>query len=330
MSTRFRNILLACLGASALWLSACETVDPPPADEVLWLKLNDSLSLYDRVQVQILDSQATAVSTLWNAKLSDPGSNLPGYTLGALAHRPFTIKVSGYRAFGQLALETLINYDGKGKKTVQHTDLPPLRPINGLLSLVPSSGKMSPSFSRDTLNYQVSLPSGVKSISFAMQPENPNASISFDGESVAAGASTQPVNIGDSPDTVQILVTDMSTGVASTRVYSLVLFPTLPPGLYLASLQPSFGTLSPDFTPESQVYTLHLPVDVDTVSFVLTPADAQTMTLFIDHQAIFSGSKSKLFTLDSTDISVPIEVHRGTQLSYYQVTLTHEEPPPSH
>jgi hypothetical protein len=329
-SSRVRDLLLACLAASlALFLCACQTVDPPPADEVLWLKLNDSLSRYDRVKVQILDSQSIAVKTLWDAKLSAPGSDLPAYTLGALSHRPFTIKVSGYKAL-QLAVETLIAYDGKGHKTVLHTALPPLRPTNGLLSLIPSSGQLSPSFLRDTLNYRISLPSGVKSVSFTMQPENPSAQISFEGESVLAGASTQAVIVGDSPETVQILVTDMSTGVASTRIYTLVILPTLPPGLYLGSLKPSAGTLAPDFTPEAQVYALYLTEDVDTVSFVLTAADPGTMTLFIDHKAIFSGSRSKVFTVDSTDVSVPIEVHRGSQLSFYNVTITHDKPPPSH
>ncbi|MEO7424112.1 MAG: cadherin-like beta sandwich domain-containing protein [Fibrobacteria bacterium] len=331
MATRFPYFLIACLGASlGLFLSGCQTVDPLPADEVLWLKLNDSLSRYDRVHVQIFDSLSAPVYKLWNAKLPSPGTDLPPYTLGPLSHHRFTIKVSGFKAQEQLALETLIAYDGKGKKTVQHTELPPLRPVNGLLSLIPSSGKLSPNFLRDTLNYKVSLPAGVKSVSFTMQPENPDAMISFEGESVLTGSPTKPVNIGDTPETVQILVTDMSTGVASTRIYSLELFPTLPAGLYLASLQPSAGTLAPDFIPESQVYTLYLPEAIDTVSFVLTPSDLQTMTLLIDHKAIFSGARSKTFTVDSTDVPVPIEVHRGAQLSYYLVTLTHDKPPPSH
>lgn len=330
MATRFRTFLFACLWASlALFLSACQTVDPPPADEVLWLKLNDTLSLYDRVHVQILDSQSIAVKTLWDAKLSAPGADLPAYTLGALSHHRFTIKVSAYKAL-QLALETLIDYDGKGHKAVSHTALPPLRPVNGLLSLVPSSGKISPTFLRDTLNYQISLPAGVKTVSFTLQPENPNAQISLEGESVPAGSPTKPLDIGESPETVQILVTDMSTGVASTRIYTLVILPTLPPGLYLSGLQPSAGTLAPDFTPESQVYTLYLSETVDTVSFVLTASDAQTMTMLIDRKAIFSGGRSSVFKVDSTDVSVPIEVHRGTQLSYYNVTITHDKPRPSH
>ncbi len=333
MLTRIPRIPLFCLTAFlALWLGSCQTTDPPPADTVLWVKLNDTLSRYDLVVVQLLDAETKAViKTLWSERLPDPQKNIPGYTLGSLANKSFVVKISGYKSLGQLALETLITYEGGGKKSVSHTDLPPLRPINGLLGIVPSAGKITPAFARDTLNYKVTLPSGVTSLSFALQAESPNANISFEGETVVSGGSTIPINIGDTPDTVKVLVTDISTGSAVTRIYTLVLFPTLPPGLFLTSIKPSYGSLYPDFNSDTQIYTLYIPKAIDTVSFFLTPADPQTMTMVIDHKAIFPGAKSQLFHIDPTSVyPIPMELHRGAAMSFYQVTVTHDSTSSTH
>ncbi|HKP96827.1 MAG TPA: cadherin-like beta sandwich domain-containing protein [Fibrobacteria bacterium] len=312
--------------ALSLFLGGCQTTDPPPAETVLWLKLNDSLSRYDLVVVQILNRQTQEVmGMLWNKPLPNPAKDIPGYPLKSLANQPFIVKVTGYKAMGQLALETLIYYES-GKKSVLHTDLPPLRPVNGLVKLVPSTGTMSPAFNRDSLEYKVTLPSGADSVSFALQAENPAAVISFGGATVASGASAPKRAVGTSPDTVKVMVTDLSTGTAATRTYTLVLFPTPPPGLYLSGIKPTFGSLFPDFTPESQIYTLHLPSNVDTVAFFLTPADASTMTMTINQKAIFPGAKSEVFKIEK-NLAYPIQifVFRGSEMSFYQVTITRDD-----
>ncbi|MDB5047501.1 MAG: hypothetical protein JWO30_572 [Fibrobacteres bacterium] len=325
MSTRIPKILFAAAGlAFSLFLGSCQTTDPPPAETVLWVKLNDSLSRYDLVVVQILDRQTKeVVATLWNARLPAPNKDIPGYSLRSLASQPFIVKVSGYLG-RQLALETVITYEGGGIKHVLHTDLPPVQPVNGLLKMTPSIGSMSPLFVKDTLNYKVTVPAGITALSFNVVAENPAAAISFDGKPVASGASSQPIAIGNTPDTIEVKVTDMSTGTAATRTYTLVLFPTLPPGLNLTSIRPSAGTLFPEFTPQAQVYTLTLPPGVDTVSFFLTPSDPQTMTMKIKDIAIFTGAKSTVYKIDaSSTLAIPIEVFRGDEASFYQVTITH-------
>ena len=44
MLTKRNRNLIACLGAAlALWLGSCQTTDPPPANTILWLTLNDTL-----------------------------------------------------------------------------------------------------------------------------------------------------------------------------------------------------------------------------------------------------------------------------------------------
>jgi hypothetical protein len=325
MARTFRILFASLAAAMAAFLSGCETTDPPPAETVLWVKLNDSLSRYDLVIVQVLDYQSNElVKTLWNGPLRNPSKDIPGYPLKSLAQKDFVVKVTGYKAMGQLALETLINYVG-GTKAVLHTELQPLKPVNGLVMLTPSSGTLGPAFNKDSLNYKLTLPSGVNSVTFVPQAESPSASITLDSQTLASGASSKPITVGTKPDTVDISVTDASTGVSATRNYTVVVFPTLPPGLNLASLKPTAGTLSPPFTPENQIYQLQLPADIDTVAFFLSPSDTKNTTMTIKDKAIFPGAKSQVYHIDpGTPFPVPITVTRGDEMSFYQVTVVRD------
>ena len=328
MSTRTLRLLFASLAmALALFAAGCQTTDSPPAETVLWLKLNDSLSQYDLVLVELLDRQSDSVlHVLWDKALPSPAKDIPGYPLKSLAGKPFIIKVTGYKAAGQLALETFIYYEG-GKKSVLHTVLAPLKPVNGLVKLTPSAGTLSPAFNKDSLNYKVTLPTGTTSVTFTLQTENPAATTVFAGDSLASGAVSKPRAIGTSPDTVKVSITDKSTGTAITRDYFIILLPTMPPGLFLASLRPTYGTLFPDFTPDNQIYQLQLPNKIDTVAFYATPADAKTMSVTINNKVIFTGAKSEVFHLDP-GMALPLQifVHRGEETSFYQVTISRDPP----
>jgi hypothetical protein len=322
---RALRILSASLAiAMSAFLSSCETTDPPPAETVLWVKLNDSLSRYDLVIVQVKDYQTNqAVTTLWNGRLQNPSKDIPGYPLKDLAHKDFVVEVTGYKA-GQRALETIINYVG-GTKAVLHTELEPLKPINGLVKLTTSSGTLSPAFNKDSLNYKLTLPTGVGSVTFAPQPESQAASITIDSQAVASGASSKPIQIGTKPDTVSIAVTDASTGVSATRTYTVILLPTPPPGLTLVLLKPTAGTLTPAFSPENQMYQLQLPNNIDTVAFFLRPSDTKNTTMTIRDKAIFPDAKSQVYHVDpGVPFPVTINVVRGDELSFYQVTVNRD------
>src|SRR4051812_8481647 len=95
---RLCGLLWACLALPLpIFLGSCQTTDPPPAETVLWLKLNDSLSRYERVLVEILNRQTTEViGTLWDNPLPNPGKDIPGYRLKSLANKPFIVKVTGF------------------------------------------------------------------------------------------------------------------------------------------------------------------------------------------------------------------------------------------
>jgi hypothetical protein len=307
----------------AFFLVSCQTTDPPPAEQVLRLKLNDSLKNYERVVVQVLDRQDTnrVLVTLWDDALPSPATQVKPYSLLGQTNPSFIVKVTGYKAKGQLALETMIFYDG-GKKTVLHQWVPPLQTLDRLKQLTPSSGTMSPPFNKDSLNYLVTIPEGIASITFGLIAEDDEAVIRFAGDTVRSGTASKPRAVGTVLDTVTVLVTSSATGTASTKMYTLILRPTKPAELFVASMTPSVGILTPAFSPEITVYSLRLPTDIDTVSFRLYPADPKTMQMTFQGTAIFPGEKSFLFTLQpgGSDVAT-FEVVRGAGRKYYQVTI---------
>jgi len=217
-----------CALAGAWLFGGCQSADPLPAETILRLKLTDSLSRYDSVAITVLDRQdmTNILEDVWHGPLATP-SQMKGYELTKAKDRDFIVRVAGYAARGQLRLETLIFYEG-GRKTVVHQTPPPYRPINQLASITPSTGKLSPAFKEDSLSYRVVVPADVKSVTLSLQPALAAAAMSIDGVPVAAGVPSQPIPIGTTPDTVQILVTDASQGGAYTRQYQVILNPTLP------------------------------------------------------------------------------------------------------
>ena len=86
-------------------LSGCQT-ESPEAETVLWLKLNDSLSRYESVLVQIVDRNDTdkVLATLWNKPLPAPRTDIQPFRLKTLADEDFIVEIMGYQA-QQLALQ---------------------------------------------------------------------------------------------------------------------------------------------------------------------------------------------------------------------------------
>lgn len=318
-----RSLLVSLAAAMAFFLSGCQTVDPPPAETILRVHLNDSLSRYEKVRVQLLDRNDTnkVIAVLHDGVLKNPANEITGYALGILAGKSFIVKVTAFLAQNRLALQTRIFYDA-GTKTVRHDGVPPLQSLDWLVKLTPSAGVMSPVFHQDFLNYKVTIPEGITAITLAPQAHFSGAVVSLDGATIPFGASSQPIQIGADSDTVTVLVSDATTGKVSTRAYTLILIPTPPVGLSLATFVPTAGKISPAFEPATLSYRVSLPIGIDTVAFFVTPADPKTMTLTISGLAYFSGKKSQPFTLFSNrSLIVPIEVKRGSELVYYHITI---------
>jgi hypothetical protein len=322
-------VAMAALAFLALAFSACQT-ETPDAETVLWLELNDSLSRYDYVLVQILDRNDTddVLATLWNKPLPKPASDIQPFRLKTLSQEDFIVRILGYLDEGRhLALHTRIDYSD-GKQSVAHMEVPPMPGKDRLIKLTPSAGALSPGFHKDTAAYILSIEEG-EVVNFSMTAEIPSAAMTFEGQTVAAGSPTKAVSITANPDTLTITVSDPASTPPSLRTYTIYVVPKPPPGLFLASLVPSAGELSPGFTPANFTYDLMLPNGVDTVSFGASPADPQSMLMTIGGKIVQRGQRSEIFKIEESNRRrIIIQLTRNSESNTYYVFVSLFTPPP--
>lgn len=322
-----RRLAYALAATGLVLLAACTTEETPEAETILRVRLHDSLARYEKVWVQVLNRNDTntVLATLWKGEaLPAPGTAIPGFSLNEIPSKSFIVRITAYKA-GQLALKTMIFYE-TGNKTVRHDEVPPLKPLNWLDALSPSVGTMVPDFHKDSLKYTITLPVNVNSLSFSVTGSVPGVSILVDGAAVASGTSSKIHQIGAKGDTLPISVTDTSTGISATRIYTMTVVSTNPPGMELVSLVPSVGAFNSIFNPKNPLYVLYMPAGVDTISFRAKPADTKTMTMVIDGEAVFWPSPSKVITVPKgANHTVNIDLYRGSEQGYYQITLDHTQ-----
>ena len=108
---------LAAAAAALCVFAQCRlSPEPEVAPETyVTVRLNDSLSRFDSVVVQILERGDTAaiVGTMWSQRLDSPGA-IPSYRLEPGATQDLTVRVRAWDAEGRLALdERIAKVDGK-------------------------------------------------------------------------------------------------------------------------------------------------------------------------------------------------------------------------
>ncbi len=318
--TRGRLVSIFTTACSALLFVGCQLVNPLPPENILRLSLNDSLKQYENVIIKIVDINDTSkvLETVWSAPISDP-TKFPDYTLTKANGKDFIVRVDGYKDGDQLFLETLIFYQG-GKKTVVHNVVPPYKPRNQLISLLPSKGTLSPTFNREALLYTLSTAAGISSVTLTPTPIFRGARTAiFLFPDTVTDYSLQPIPVGLTKDTILLRVTDSSQSVAYTLTYRIALNPTLPPSAKLKSLVCSSGILKPSFSPDIDFYTLELPTNVPSVSFILNSQDPSIMIMKFKGQPLFEGVLSSPTFVDaglSTDAFFEVSLPGGTVKNY--------------
>ena len=285
MSARIRSLgklrVAGLAGLAGALLFACNTDPGTKQQTVLRLKLNDSLSRYDKIVIYIMDLADTShvLEKVWSQELP-PGTQIPEYTLSAANEgRQYYVKIQGFVQVNvggvlkdELVLETQIR-TVDGVKTVIHVPLPSPPPRNQLSHLEPSTGgTLEPAFNKDSLTYLVKMQEGVGTVTFVVKSDNIKAVVTVQGDTVKVNVPPRVFTVGTNPDTVVVSVIDW--GVA--RNYTLIITPPVKAKLRLTSLTFSAGTLDPPFDPETSTYQLNVPNNIDTVTATMIPADLAT------------------------------------------------------
>lgn len=189
--------------------------------------------------------------------------------------------------------------------------LPPPSTDARLLSLVPETGQLTPAFHPEVLEYRLSVPFEVTSMTFAAQPAT-GASCRVNRESLGAGGS----------DTLFRITVTAEDG-ETQRVYQVTVHrqekeeePELSQDTRLLSLLPETGELIPEFEPGILEYSLTVPYEVTAMTFSAQPAEGASCR--VNRKNLGAGGSATLFLLTVT-------AEDGESKRVYQVTVHRRE-----
>ena len=189
--------------------------------------------------------------------------------------------------------------------------LPPPSTDARLLSLVPETGQLTPAFHPEVLEYRLSVPFEVTSMTFSAQPAE-GASCRVNRESLGAGGS----------DTLFRITVTAEDG-ETQRVYQVTVHrqekeeePELSQDTRLLSLLPETGQLVPEFEPGILEYSLTVPYEVTAMTFSAQPAEGASCR--VNRKNLGAGGSATLFLL-----TVTAEDEESKRV--YQVTVHRQE-----
>ncbi len=197
---------------------------------------------------------------------------------------------------------------------------------NNLQNLTVSPGALSPTFNANRTNYTVDVGSGVTSVTVTPTRQDPNSTLTVNGQPATSGqASPITLNGAGSNTLINIMVTAPN---GSQRTYTVTVDRAALGGNNdLQNLTVSPGNLSPAFRSNRTGYSVSVDGNVDSLTVTATPQDAGA-TLTINGQGISSG-QPRAMPLgppgSSTEIDVTVIAPNGNQKSY-QIDANRAEP----
>ena len=172
--------------------------------------------------------------------------------------------------------------------------LPPPSGDARLLSLIPETGVLSPTFSPEQLEYTMSVPYEVTSLTFTAE--------------AAEGATfwVNRKNLGSGGETVEFRITVTAEDEKTKQVYTVLVYreekeesqSEESSDARLLSLTPAIGDLSPAFSPEQLEYSMSVPYEIASLTF--TAEAAEGATFWVNRKNLGSGGETVEFRITVT------------------------------
>ncbi|MGI6255576.1 MAG: cadherin-like beta sandwich domain-containing protein [Acutalibacter sp.] len=190
-----------------------------------------------------------------------------------------------------------------------------LRAESWLTSLKPASGVLSPAFDPENLEYTLTVPYEVTTMTFDAQPAE-GATYRVNRKNLGSGGSdtlftiTVTAEDGEHKTVYQVTV-HRSEKEETQYQYSA--------DARLLSLTPASGTLSPAFSSDHLTYTLTVPYEVTTMTFDAQPTEGASYR--VNRKNLGSGGSDTPFTITVTaedgehKTVYQVTVHRGEKVS---------------
>ena len=159
-----------------------------------------------------------------------------------------------------------------------------------LQSLTPSTGTLSPSFSKDVYDYDITVPTTVEKIAFTPVSVDNSSTIKVDGIVVKSGKKSQDISLDEGMNKIDIMVTTKE-GEVSTYTVAVTRTPKNRSS-YLSALTLSSGSLNPGFNKELLEYSVTVENSVTSIYVTPTAEDANA-TIKVNDKKVSSGVPSK-------------------------------------
>ena len=163
-----------------------------------------------------------------------------------------------------------------------------------LLSLTPETGNLSPAFTPEQLEYTMSVPYEVTSLTFTAE--------------AAEGATfwVNRKNLGSGGETVEFRITVTAEDEKTKQVYTVLVYreekeesqSEESSDARLLSLTPAIGDLSPAFSPEQLEYSMSVPYEIASLTF--TAEAAEGATFWVNRKNLGSGGETVEFRITVT------------------------------
>jgi hypothetical protein len=195
--------VLAMVFVSLFLFPNCQPQESIHEEKFISVKLNDSLSRFDSVEVSVVAAGDTAIiiGKIWNGTLAKPDL-IPDYRLPEGEGRQISIRVRGYDTSGALVYNTLITKVA-GHQVVMNLPLPPsvvppiplAIPSVQLALLIISPGSVSPFFDSTHHDYLVYANYSDSVLTITAVAAYPSANLELNGTGFKLEGASNSVNL---------------------------------------------------------------------------------------------------------------------------------------
>ncbi|MDH5301221.1 MAG: cadherin-like beta sandwich domain-containing protein [Gammaproteobacteria bacterium] len=189
-----------------------------------------------------------------------------------------------------------------------------------LISLQPSQGVLSPTFSSAVLAYNLTLPNSATTLALTPTADAVGASIKVNGVSVASGATSGAISLNVGSNIISVVVTpeDGST----PRTYTVTAERAASNDATLSGLSLSQGGMTPSFASGVTAYSLNVANSVSSVTITPTATFAQA-SIQVNGAVVASGNSSGPIALNTgnNSISIRVAAQDGVTTKNYSVVV---------
>ncbi|WP_379970574.1 cadherin-like beta sandwich domain-containing protein [Ectobacillus sp. sgz5001026] len=175
-----------------------------------------------------------------------------------------------------------------------------------------TSGTLSPAFDKDTTSYTASVGNDVSSVQVTPVVADSTATVTVNGDAVASGAASKPINLNVGTNTITVEVTAQD---GTKKAYTLTIERATSSNAFLSSFTTTAGDIA--FNKDRTSYEVTVGNDVTTTKVTPVVADA-TASVTVNGVAVASGEASGAINLEvgTNTITTVVTAQDGTTKTY--------------